>query len=278
MPKKNPNRREPRKLPSSGEDSRELYPGSFTARDAAHDPRLALIMNRSYYDPDLECEVGLDDAKEADGWLARDSLELQPIVNIAFDRPIQARIKDAPELPILRELKTAIDSGELPADRHGNPGANVLTTVKRRDLCRFAIERAASNPQLWKPLLDFCERWAAARGEELPTPSEPDGAAPRPRGAPPKHTNARLSIERRLGAMLASRKPGHGKTWFLERNAGTIARTVEKDPKLKERFRKAGMAMPSNTTLRDYVKAWARIHKVALKQKRRAAIPLRRSR
>ena len=125
----------------------------------------ALLGEKSEQASELESEPDSREGQTPNAdeeWLRRESLELKRIINLAGGEPISIWPPPDPFWRgIFRDLKDSIDRGDLAA---ATRIPRRFDSVRLTDLWPFVVDRDAR----WQPLRDFCQRWAARRGEVLP--------------------------------------------------------------------------------------------------------------
>ena len=103
-------------------------------------------------------------APPADHWAHRKRLEISVLANVSAGRqPTESPIDKDPEDSRLRELKDAIDAGELDA-QNNEYRANAFSTVTLAD---FELYVAATNKPYW---IEVLHRWQAVQN---PAPGKP---------------------------------------------------------------------------------------------------------
>ena len=95
-----------------------------------------------------------------DPYLYRDTLTIAEIICFASGK------RDWPPtdefwLGIQADLKHACDCGEIRFSSHADYRSRALYYISLLDLREFLVKK----DQRWKPLRDFCRRWADARGD-----------------------------------------------------------------------------------------------------------------
>jgi hypothetical protein len=94
-----------------------------------------------------------EEAATPDTWAERETLEIYVIAYLSVGKPSRIPINKEPELSRHRFLKDAIRDGYLQPSDTNEPGLNVMTTVRRESLRKFAKDRDVP----W--LKDFIAKW-----------------------------------------------------------------------------------------------------------------------
>ena len=109
---------------------------------------------------------------DADEWLCGEFLELKPLINLARGaHPTHDWNSLGEWVPRLRNLKAAIDAGELPGTLRGTR-ADKSAVVRLKDLWAFLTKPDRRNDASWDWTRDFCHRWAEVRDVTLADPEK----------------------------------------------------------------------------------------------------------